>query len=640
MPCSKDGVTVACSDTRREASGPWWRFPPLRNALLAGAIALPAYLLGRAGGLPERVETALYLLAMPIAAWRWIREGFEALLEAREIGIEILMLAAAVGSAVLGMWEEAAALCILYGLAEGIEEHTFARTRSAIRGLLDLAPKEARVLRDGVEVVVPATEVRPGDRFVVRPGEGVPTDGRIVEGESSLDESPVTGESVPVDRGPGDPVFAGSINGQGALLVEATASFEDNTLARIVQMVEEAQERKGRAQAWMERFGRRYSPAVLAAAVGMLLWPWISGGEVTVWAARAVTLLVAAAPCALVISLPIAMAAGISGAGRRGILIKGGVHLEHLGRIRIVAFDKTGTLTVGQPRVVDVVPLRGDLDETLAAAAALEHFSEHPLARAIVAYVSERGLDLPPAEDFQALTGAGARARIGGSVWRVGQVGLFVERGFDPDPIAERIEALEREGKTVVLVGDAEGPRALIALRDELRPESQRVVAALHRMGIRTVMLTGDQEATARALAAQAGIDEVHAGLRPEEKVAHVEALLEQGPTLMVGDGVNDAPALAAATCGVAMGAAGTDAAIEAADIALMADDLWKLEEALRLGRKARVVSLQNVVFGITVLLVLVPAGVLGAISIATAVVAHEGSELAAVANGLRAARP
>ncbi len=630
---------MSCDCGHADYDGPWWGFPPLRNALIAGAIALSAWLLALAGQIGTPLENALYWVAIPVGAWYWAREGVEALVEAHEVGISLLMVAATAGSGILGLWEEAAALVVLYGAAEGIEEFTFARTRNAIRALLDLAPKEARLLREGAEVVVPAAELRPGDRFVVRPGEALATDGVIVEGLSSLDESPVTGESVPVDKGPGDAVFAASINGPGALTVEVTAAFENNTLSRIIHLVEEAQDRKGRAQAWMERFGRRYSPAVLGSAALMLVLPAVTDAGLSFWAERAVVLLVAAAPCALVISLPIAMAAGISGAGRRGILIKGGAHLEHLGVIRTVAFDKTGTLTHGRPQVMDVAVLAGTEGELLARAAAVEQSSEHPLARAVVARARAAGLDIPPAAGFCALTGAGARAELDGETWFVGKPSLFRELGVALDGIEARVPAFEAEGKTVILVGTASRLIGLLTLQDTLRDNVREVIGGLHRLGLRTVMLTGDNEGTARRIADLAGIDDVRAGLHPDDKVDAVRELLRDGPVLMVGDGVNDAPALAAATCGVAMGAAGTDAAIEAADIALMADDLGKLEEAMRLGRKARRVSLQNIVFAILVLVILIPAGVGGHISIAVAVLAHEASELLAVANGLRAGR-
>jgi len=630
-------MSCTCADEGFE--GPWWRFPPLRNALIGGLLAGLGWLLEQAGLLPDPAILALYLLAIPVGAWYWAREGLEELFEERVVGIEILMLAATLGAGVLGLWEEAAALVVLYAFAEGVEELTFARTRRAIRALLDLAPKTVRRVRDGREETVPAAELRPGDRFRVRPGESLPTDGVIVEGESSLDESPVTGESMPVDKGPGDKVFAASINGPGVLLVEATAAFADNTLSRIIELVESAQDQKGRAQQFMERFGHRYSPLVLLTAIGMLIAPWLFDLDVLLWSERAVVLLVAAAPCALVISLPIAMSAGISGAGRRGILIKGGAHLEHLGTIRTITFDKTGTLTHGRPRLTDLSAVNGSKEELLAIAAGLEAHSEHPLARAILQAADERGIRPAPVLDTRALTGAGIEGHLDETHWLLGKPELFESQGLDLAPWREIIDRWQAEGKTVVLVGTSERLHGLLALQDTLRENAPQVIAALHALGIRTVMLTGDNEATARRIAEQLGIDDVRASLHPENKLAAVTELQQDGPVLIVGDGVNDAPALAAATCGMAMGAAGTDAAIEAADIALMADDLGKLLEALRLGRRARRVSLQNIVFAITVLVILIPAGVSGLITVTTAVIVHEGSELLAVANGLRAGK-
>ncbi|GAB4365515.1 MAG: cation-translocating P-type ATPase [Methylohalobius crimeensis] len=643
----------------------WWRYPPLAAALIAGVIALTGFIMAHLGSIAGAVENifhwmvakiltgmtlarenenVFYWIAIPVGAWHWTREGLEALFESGEVGIEILMLAATAGAGVLGLWDEAAALVVLYGAAEGVEGYTFARTRHAIRGLLDLAPKEARVLRGGEEVTVAAETLAPGERFLVRPGESLATDGVIIEGRTSLDEAAVTGESVPVDKGPGDKVFAASVNGQGLITVEATAAFADNTLSKIIHLVEAAQDQKGRAQQWIERFGRRYSPAVLLGAALLLALPWLLGLPAEEWSRRAVVLLVAAAPCALVISLPIAMAAGIGGAGRRGILIKGGAHLEHLGTIRTVAFDKTGTLTHGKPRVTDVDALGGDENALLAAAAAVERGSEHPLARAIVAAAESRSLAPAELKGFTALTGAGARAEVGGRTWYVGSPALFRERGQGPGTVERsvfesKVLTLQQAGKTVVLVGDEERIHGLIALQDTQRPDAARLIETLRGMGIRTVMLTGDNRATAERVAAELGIDDVRAGLKPEDKVAAVQALARSSPVLMVGDGVNDAPALAAATCGVAMGAAGTDAAIEAADIALMADDLAKLVDALRLGRRARRVSRQNIVFSLLVLAALIPTGLAGLINIALTVLAHEASELLAVANGLRARR-
>ncbi len=629
-----------CGGTDEGFDGPWWAFPPLRNGLVALAIALLAWLAGRAGLLAETVEIGAYLVAIVVGAWYWSREGVEELLRERAVGISLLMLAATFGAGALGLWEEAAALVVLYAIAEGVEEYAFARTRHAIRALLDLAPKQARLLDEhGEERLVPAERLSPGDRFVVLPGEAVATDGIIETGTTSLDESPVTGESAPVDKGPGDRVFAASINGPGRIVVRATAAFRDNTLSRIIELVERAQEQKGRAQAWMERFGRRYSPAVLAVATGLALVPLVGVEDPRFWWSQAVTLLVAAAPCALVISLPIAMAAGISGAGKRGILVKGGAHLEHLGQVEIVAFDKTGTLTHGRPRLVDRRALEGNETRLLAVAAALEAGAQHPLARAVLEAAESEGVNPLPAQDHQVLTGLGVEARIDGRTWRLGKPDLFRERTTLPADLEAEIEAQETEGYTVVLVGDETRVIGWLALADTPRENAAATIAALHRLGIRTVMLTGDNPRAARHIAAQLGIDQVHAGLLPEDKVRIVEELSREGVVIMVGDGINDAPALAAATCGVAMGAAGTDAAIEAADIALMADDLSKLVEAVHLGHKARRVSLQNIVFSIIVLVILIPTALGGVISIAATVLAHEASELLAVANGLRAGR-
>ena len=620
--------------------GPWWRHPVLRNALVAGVIAGAGFVAGHFGAISKPVENLFYWVAIPLGGYHWAREGIETLFREHAVGIEILMLAATVGSGILGLWDEAAALVFLYGAAEGLEEFTYDRTRHAIRALLDLAPKQARVLRDGSEVTVLAATLMPGDRFVVRPGEGLATDGIIRAGESSLDESPVTGESIPVDKGVGDKVFAASINRQGALTIEVTAAFADNTLSKIIQLVERAQEKKGRSQEWIERFGRRYSPAVLTTALLFLLVPAALHRSSADWSLRAVVLLVAAAPCALVMSMPVAMAAAIGAAGRRGILIKGGVHLEHLGKIRVAAFDKTGTLTRGKPAVTDVLALHGGERELLSIAAGLEHFSEHPLARAILDAAHSRGVNPAAIERFESLRGAGVTGIHQGAAWYVGSPDFFASLGVNLVDTAGPVGELQQQGKTVVLVGTREKVAGCIAIQDALREGVAEILAELHAYGVRTVMLTGDDAGTAAALARRAGIGDVRAGLKPEQKVEAIQQLHGQyGSVLMVGDGVNDAPALAAATCGVAMGAAGTDAAIEAADVVLMADDLGKVREALKLGRRTQRVSWQNIVFSIAVLAVLIPLAVLGAMSVAVAVLAHETSELLAVANGLRVAK-
>ncbi len=621
----------------REAA---YRFPPLRNALVAGLLTGAGALAGWLGA-PGSATLPLFLAAILVGAWFFTREAVAELVEEREVGIEILMLLAAVGAMVFGLFEEAAALVFLYASAEAVEELTFARTRSAIRDLLDLAPRQAHVLRDGREVPILVEELRPGERFLVRPGEALPTDGVIRSGQATLDEAPVTGEAVPVDKGPGEEVFAGSVNGPTAIEVEATRAFADNTLQRIIHLVEEAQAQKSQAQRFVDRFARRYSPAVLGAAVLVAVLPPLLGGDWREWGLRAVTLVVAGAPCALVMSVPVAVAAAISRGGREGVLIKGGAQLEALGRIRAVCFDKTGTLTEGRPEVTDVVPLDGfDAREALALAAAIEARSEHPLAKAIVAHARSRGIEPPAVADFEALVGHGARARLDGSELWVGSPRLLAEIAPEAS-LPPAIEELQGEGKTVVILGRGKRVEALLALRDEPRPQARVALERLRALGVgKIAMLTGDNALTARAIATELGLDEVVAELRPEEKVEEVERLRARyGAIAMVGDGINDAPALARADLGIALGTGGTDAAIEAADIALMADDLTMVAEALRLGRRAGRISRQNLAFSVALLAVLIPSAVAGLLTVVVAVLVHEVAELLAVANGIRAAR-
>lgn len=623
-----------------EFEGSWWRFPVMREALLSGVIVAITWGLSHLAGF-RWLEPPGYALAMVVGGSHFFRESIAALWRERVIGTEMLMSAAAIGAAALGLWDEAAILVFLFATAEAMEEYAYARTRSAIRALLDLAPKEAHVLRAGKEETVPAAALCPGDLCLVRPGEAIPTDGVIREGTSAVDESSVTGESMPVDKKPGDRLFAGTVNRQGALVMEATTSFEDNTLSKIIHMVEEAQEQKGRVQQFIERFGRRYSPGVLAAALLLLLVPPFFGQPFLPWALRAVVLLVAAAPCALVMSTPVAVAAGIGIGGRHGVLIKGGIHLENLGRVRVVAFDKTGTLTEGTPEVTDVVPNAGVRPETLLAlAASVERLSEHPIGNAIVRRAQRDQVTLKAAGDFEALTGLGAQARIDGQVALVGSPALFQAQGIALDTAQPALEHLQGQGKTVVAVGADHTFLGLLALRDRIRPGVKEALDTLHRAGVKVAMLTGDNERTAATIGSELGIDHVHAELTPEDKVYYIKRIeAEQGPVAMVGDGINDAPALAAATVGIAMGVAGTDAAIEAADVALMADDLRKVTYAIRLGRVARVISAQNIVFSLLVLSVLIPSALVGATTVVIAVIAHEVSELIAVANGLRVAR-
>jgi len=612
----------------------------MRNALIAGGLTSVAFISTHfIKEMPSFFEIPFYIAAILIGGYHWTREGIEELIKEREIGIEILMLAATIGSAVLGMWDEAAFLVFLYGAAEGLEEYTYAKTRASIRKLLELAPKEARVLRNGEEVTIEAKELKLDDIFIVKPGESLPTDGVIMKGSSSINEAAVTGESIPVEKETGMKVFAATMNQAGVLEVKVTATFENNTLSKIVHLVEEAQEQKGKTQLFIEEFGKRYSPAVLLCSLILLAIPFIFHQSFSWWAIRAVVLLVAAAPCALIMSTPVAIAAGIGRAGKSGVLIKGGMHLENLGKVKAIAFDKTGTLTKGKPVVTEIVPVNEPERNVLELAYSVERFSEHPLAQAIVEKAIESKIRYLEANDFSALVGAGAKARVRDQIVYAAKAEFFKELGHDISGIAD-IQRLRNQGNTLILVGTEKKIAGLIAIRDEVRPEALKAIHRLKEMGIKIAMLTGDNAATAKAIADHLNIDEVKADLKPEDKIKAIEELKkEHGEVAMVGDGINDAPALAKATVGIAMGAAGTDAAIEAADIALMADDLEKVVFALELGRKARKVSRQNIVFSLALLAVLVPSALAGFMTVAIAVIVHESSELLAVANGLRLTR-
>lgn len=630
-----------CKMEEREEifEGKWYAHPPMRNALIAGLLTGIAFVLAHFNVIPLSIEIAIYVIAILLGGYHWSREGIEEFIEEKEIGIEILMMAATIGSAILDMWDEASFLVFLYGTAEGLEEYTYAKTRHSIRKLLDLAPKKARVIKDGKEVTIPAEELKVGDIFIVRPGESIPTDGIILKGSSSVNEARVTGESIPVEKKEGMKVFSATINQEGALEIKATATFEDNTLSKMIHLVEEAQEQKGKTQMFIERFGRRYSPLVLLSALLLIVIPSIFGLSISHWATRAVVLLVAAAPCALVMSTPVAIAAGIGRAGTAGVLIKGGIHLENLGKIRTVAFDKTGTLTKGKPIVKDIVALNGKESDVMTLAYSIERFSEHPLAQAIVKKAEEMGIKYLNVINFSALIGAGAKAWIGGKTIYVGKPEIFEEFGI-ANKHTSIIQRLMDEGKTVVLVGTEEEIYGIIAIRDDIRPQAKDVIAELHRMATKVVMLSGDNAIIARAIARELNIDDVRAELEPEDKIKAVEGLeKEYGSVAMIGDGINDAPALARATVGIAMGTAGTDAAIDAANVALMADDLTKVPYAINLGKKARGISGQNIVFSILILAVLIPSALIGIMSVALAVFVHEGSELLAVANGLRVAK-
>jgi cation-transporting ATPase G len=619
--CCGGGASVATAPTRlRDVDA-------IRAAGVAG-IALFIGLVATGTG-TTGLATAAFVAALIAGGSTFLPEAARGLLRQR-LGVGTLMAIAAVGAVALGELAEAATLAFLFSLAEALEGFAVARTRHGLRALLDLVPPQATVLVDGASRVVAAGDLRPGDLLLVRPGERLATDGIVRAGRSALDFSAITGESLPVERGPGDEVYAAAINGRAALEVEATASTEDNSLARVVRMVEEAQDRKGASQRLAERIARPLVPVVMVVAavvagLGSLV------GDPDVWLLRALVVLVAAAPCAFALSVPVTVVAAIGAATRSGVLIKGGAALEALARVRTVALDKTGTLTQNRPQVVEVLSANGaGRQEILSLAAGLEAASEHPLAAAILAAAPFT----PAAQGVEAVPGNGVVGVVGGEPLRLGRPGFLATGDMGP-----RVQRLQEEGATLVLLERRGETLGAIAVRDELRPEAAEAIKALHRLGMTTVMLTGDNERTARALALRAGLGQVHADLLPADKAGVVERLGTEAPVAMVGDGINDAPALAAATVGIAMGAMGTDVAIETADVALMGDDLRHLPETFSHARRAATIMRQNLFLSGSILAVLVPLAATGVLGLATVVAVHELAEVVVIANGIRAGR-
>ncbi len=623
-----------------------WRSPKVITSAVSGLFLLGGWLIGLLGG-AEWLVNACSIAAIVTGAFYFGRKALADLFQRGEVGFYFLMSAAAVVSAIIGHADEGGILVFLTSISEAAQDFTEWKTRSAIHALMNLAPKTAHLLHGDGSTEVPVEELAVGDVFLVKPGEAIATDGEVVEGSSDVDQAQITGESQPVLKRSGDTVFAASINGPAALKVRATRTFADNTVARIIRMVEQAQEKKGTSQRFIERFGARYSPIVVFGAIAVaVLPPLLTGAEWKDWITRATVLMVAASPCAVMISIPVTLVAALGTGARKGVLIKGGVYLEQMARIKVVAFDKTGTLTFGEPEVTEVVlnPSRpssapGTSQELLRIAAAIEQHSEHPLGRAILRHAVEQELELRPIEEFQAVVGAGARARLDGKVVYIAKPGFFwTELGHSLAGLDADLEGCLIQGKTVVMIGDAAGVWGFIALRDRIRPVVRRVVDELRTLGIdRIVMLTGDHMRTAEAIALEAGVDEVASELGPEDKVDRILDLSRRyGPVLMVGDGVNDAPALAAASVGVAMGAAGTDVALETADVALMADDLQKLVEAFRLARRNKSVVRQNLFLSTVVISLLVAGALTGVLSLTTAVIGHEISEFLVIASGLR----
>ncbi len=593
-------------------------------------------------GVHGPVVVTLYAAAIASGGVYSLRRAIHA---ARSLALDInvLMLVAVCGAMALGEWSEGAGVAFLFALAQLLEARAMERARGAIRALMDLAPADAIRIRNGVEERVGVDEVGIGDRVLVRPGEKIPLDGRIADGRSAVNQAPVTGESLPVDKGPGDEVFAGTINGRGAIEVIVERLRGDSTIARIIHLVEHAQAERAPSQTFVERFARIYTPAVLVLAVLVgVIPPALGVGAWGDWIYRALVLLVISCPCALVISTPVSVVSALAAAARKGVLIKGGAHLERLAGVRCVAFDKTGTLTRGELYVVGVAPVNGgSAERALQLAASIESRSEHPIGRAILAHALDERLALEPVQRFQALPGLGAEALVGESTVLVGSHRLFEERGICSAEVHARVEAFGADGRSLVMVGASGAPVGVIGVADRPREAARDAVQMLRDHGVAHVaLLTGDNEPAARTLGSAVGVDEVRSGLLPQDKVAAVRALRSRhGATAMIGDGVNDAPALAAADVGIAMGVAGSDAALETADVALMADELLKIPYALRLSRATVGNIRMNIAFSIVLKAAFLVMAVLGVATLWMAVVADMGASLIVIANALRLLR-
>jgi Cd2+/Zn2+-exporting ATPase len=627
--------TSAQEEPTPEPAKPWW---PLA---LAGAAAIASEAVEWAG-LPTWMAAALALVAVLACGITTYKKGWIAIRNGN-LNINALMSIAVTGALFLGQWPEAAMVMVLFTIAELIEAKSLDRARNAIRGLMQLAPERATVLQaDGTWLDVAAKSVTVDARVRIKPGERIALDGKILSGRSAINQAPITGESLPVEKAEGDQVFAGTINESGSFEYTVTAAANDSTLARIIHAVEEAQGARAPTQRFVDKFARIYTPAVFAIALAVaILPPLLMGGDWFTWIYKALVLLVIACPCALVISTPVTIVSGLAAAARQGILVKGGVYLEEGRKLKWLALDKTGTITHGKPAQTDFVVLSGMNEvELRSLAASLAGRSDHPVSKALTQAAERDAVALRNVDAFEALPGRGTKGVIDGKLFYLGNHRLIHEQGRCSDALEARLSNLEEQGKTVILLADAHEVHGMFAVADTVKDSSRQAIAELHALGIKTMMLTGDNAHTARAIAAQVGIDEARGDLLPEDKLKVIESKIGQGGTVgMVGDGINDAPALARADIGFAMGAAGTGTAIETADVALMDDDLRKLTRFVRLSRHTHALLVQNIVLALGIKAVFLLLTLTGAGTMWMAVFADVGASLLVVGNGLRLLR-
>lgn len=618
---------------------------------IAVGFAFHAYAAGLNSAVTGGEESALppfsvgaYIAAIICGGWHILPKALYAARSLRP-DMNLLMVAAVIGAGMIGEWFEAAAVSCLFSLALLLESWSVGRARKAISALMDLAPAKARFTAPGGSEIEEKLvgDVPVGATVLVRPGERIPLDGVVSKGSTTINQAPITGESVPVSKTLGDKVYSGTINEDGAIEFTSSVAASDSTLSRIIRMVEDAQQRRAPSEQWVERFARYYTPVMMLLALGIaILPPLLGGGAWAYWFYQALVILVIACPCALVISTPVSIVAGLSCAARNGVLIKGGAYLEAPAHIKAIALDKTGTLTQGKPEVQRIVPLNGHNEtELLERAAALEQGSEHPLARAVLARARAAGVEVAPATGFQALKGKGAEAQIGGRNFWIGSHNLLHEKGAETPEVHDMALSMEDAGHSVIVIGNDSHVCGLLSVGDAVRAESAASIAAMKAAGIsHVVMLTGDNKGTAKAVAALSGVDSFEAELLPEDKVAAMKRLIaEYGQVAMVGDGVNDAPAMAEATLGIAMGTMGTDVAIETADIALMTDDLSKIAWLVEHSRRTLQIIKQNIVFALGLKLIFIALAMMGVATLWMAITADMGASLLVIFNGLRLLR-
>ncbi|WP_342410172.1 heavy metal translocating P-type ATPase [Paenibacillus sp. FSL R10-2778] len=616
----------------------------MQAALGSGVLMLFAWVMG---SWSEVFSIVLYVISYTIGGWNKAKEGVETLVKERDLDVNLLMIAAALGAATIGYWNEGAMLIFIFALSGALESYTMERSKKDISSLMALKPATAMRIEKGSMNEVAIDQLVIGDLLLVRPGDLIPADGKVYRGESAVDQASITGESVPVEKCAGSEVFAGTVNGEGPLYIEVTKSAENTLFSKIIKMVEEAETDVPNSQRFIKRLEAIYARVVVASTVALIfLPPFLLDWSWSATFYKAMVFLVVASPCALVSSIMPAMLSAISKSARKGILFKGGVHLENMARTSVVAFDKTGTLTEGTPQVTDFIAAEGyNREELLAISASIEHMSRHPLAEAIVRKAEEEYLELRGVQESKTITGWGIEGQVDGHLWKIGKSNLLDEltsSAMNSELAFWRTkrQQLAEEGKTVSIILDGEHIAGMIALQDTVRPQAEAAVRKLQELGIKVAMLTGDREATAKVIAASTGVDLVFADLLPEDKVKHIKALREEhGNVVMVGDGVNDAPALATATVGMGMGMKGSGAALEIADVVLMNDNIEEIASTISLARRSQRIVKQNMIFAVTVIAVLMISNFVQGIALPFGVIGHEGSTILVILNGLRLLR-